>query len=169
MSFSSYGPAMGPSAPLPYKPFTLDRLTNVVGGAYNLSNIQNMNTIPSPRAGEQQIFFVDNDDRIYSRQFDNSLGIIGYKQEYVSRIEQELSQAQSQLHQIFESVAQKEEPTEEKPEETTKSDSRVDELEKKIDGLFALLQNSVVKEEKSNGLPKNDTAMAAVSELAKAK
>ncbi|CRH59137.1 Uncharacterised protein [Chlamydia trachomatis] len=46
---------------------------------YNLSAIENMNTISLPRGGEQQIFFVNNDDRIYTRAFDNSIGIIAYK------------------------------------------------------------------------------------------
>lgn len=43
---------------IPYKPITFEKLSNVIGMTYNLSAIENMNTISLPRGGEQQIFFV---------------------------------------------------------------------------------------------------------------
>lgn len=45
---------------IPYKPITFEKLSNVIGMTYNLSAIENMNTISLPRGGEQQIFFVNN-------------------------------------------------------------------------------------------------------------
>ena len=61
---------------IPYKPITFEKLSNVIGMTYNLSAIENMNTISLPRGGEQQIFFVNNDDRIYTRAFDNSIALL---------------------------------------------------------------------------------------------
>lgn len=82
---------------IPYKPITFEKLSNVIGMTYNLSAIENMNTISLPRGGEQQIFFVNNDDRIYTRAFDNSIGIIAYKQDYVERLQKELNEASTGL------------------------------------------------------------------------
>ena len=50
---------------IPYKPVTFEKLSNLIGMTYNLSSIENMNTVALPRGGEQQIFFVNNDERIY--------------------------------------------------------------------------------------------------------
>ena len=86
---------------IPYKPVTFEKLSNLIGMTYNLSSIENMNTVALPRGGEQQIFFVNNDERIYTRAFDNSVGIIGYKQDYVEKLQNDLKEAQSQLHEIF--------------------------------------------------------------------
>lgn len=38
---------------IPYKPITFEKLSNVIGMTYNLSAIENMNTISLPRGGEQ--------------------------------------------------------------------------------------------------------------------
>lgn len=94
-----------PFPQIPYKPITFEKLSNLIGITYNLSAIENINTIPLPRgSGEQQIFFVNNDEKIYARSFDNSIGIVGYKQDYVQKLENELEEAQSQLQEIFNEI-----------------------------------------------------------------
>lgn len=94
-----------PFPQIPYKPITFEKLSNLIGITYNLSAIENINTIPLPRgSGEQQIFFVNNDEKIYARSFDNSIGIVGYKQDYVQNLENELQEAQAQLHEIFSEI-----------------------------------------------------------------
>ena len=147
------------AAPLDYKPFTFEKLSNIVGPAYNLSAIENMNTVPLPRGSEQQIFFVNNDEKIYTRQFDNSIGIVGYKQDYVQKLQDELSQAQSQLHEIFESV------TKEEQEEKPKLEERVVKLEEQLSQLVTTLTQPK-QEEKKNVYPRNDKVMAPISEMA---
>ena len=85
-----------PFPQIPYKPITFEKLSNLIGITYNLSAIENINTIPLPRgSGEQQIFFVNNDEKIYARSFDNSIGVVGYKQDYVQKLEDDLKEAQS--------------------------------------------------------------------------
>lgn len=131
---------------IPYKPITFEKLSNVIGMTYNLSAIENMNTISLPRGGEQQIFFVNNDDRIYTRAFDNSIGIIAYKQDYVERLQKELNEAQSQLHEIFESVAQNEQSNETSPfeERLLKVEQRL----KMFDEDHAIILREIGKKEK---------------------
>lgn len=147
---------------IPYKPVTFEKLSNVIGMTYNLSAIENINTVSLPRGGEQQIFFVNNDDRIYTRAFDNSIGIVGYKQDYVERLQNELKEAQSQLHEIFESVSQQQE------EEQNTSNSQIEErLTKLEEQLSELLKTP--KEEKYNGHSESNKAMAAISKLAETK
>ena len=147
---------------IPYKRVTFEKLSNVIGMTYNLSAIENINTVSLPRGGEQQIFFVNNDDRIYTRAFDNSIGIVGYKQDYVERLQNELKEAQSQLHEIFESVSQQQE------EEQNTSNSQIEErLTKLEEQLSELLKTS--KEEKHNGHSESNKAMAAISKLAETK
>lgn len=94
-----------PFPQIPYKPITFEKLSNLIGITYNLSAIENINTIPLPRgSGEQQIFFVNNDEKIYARSFDNSIGVVGYKQDYVQKLEDDLKEAQSQLQEIFNEI-----------------------------------------------------------------
>lgn len=143
---------------IPYKPITFKKLSNVIGMTYNLSAIENMNTISLPRGGEQQIFFVNNDDRIYTRAFDNSIGIIAYKQDYVERLQKELNEAQSQLHEIFESVAQNEQNN-----ETSPFEERLSKVEQQLNELIS--KQEVV----SNEHPESNKAMAAISKLAETK
>ena len=58
---------LAPFPQIPYKPITFEKLSNLIGITYNLSAIENINTIPLPRgSGEQQIFFVNNDEKIYA-------------------------------------------------------------------------------------------------------
>ena len=151
-----------PMSSIPYKPVTFEKLSNVIGMTYNLSAIENIYTVSLLRGGEQQIFFVNNDDRIYTRAFDNSIGIVGYKQDYVERLQNELKEAQSQLHEIFESVSQQQE------EEQNTSNSQIEErLTKLEEQLSELLKTS--KEEKYNGHSESNKAMAAISKLAETK
>lgn len=143
---------------IPYKPVTFERLSNVIGMTYNLSSIENINTVSLPRGGEQQIFFVNNDDKIYTRAFDNSIGIVGYKQDYVERLQNELTEAQNQLHEIFESVSKQEQ--EEQANSTSSLESRITALEQQ----FASLK----EEPPTNERTKSGQVMAAISEMAKA-
>lgn len=143
---------------IPYKPVTFEKLSNFVGGAYNLSSLENLNTVTAPRGSEQQILFVNNDDKIYTRGFDNSMGIIGYKQAYVENLQKELEEAQNQLHQIFEEIT-KQVPvdTEQEPVDTT----RLDNLEKQLEELKQLIIGG--KEDESKG---NNEPVAKLSKMA---
>lgn len=80
-----------PFPQIPYKPITFEKLSNLIGITYNLSAIENINTIPLPRgSGEQQIFFVNNDEKIYARSFDNSIGVVGYKHNLIIQLQNEI-------------------------------------------------------------------------------
>ena len=138
---------------IPYKPVTFEKLSNLIGMTYNLSSIENMNTVALPRGGEQQIFFVNNDERIYTRAFDNSVGIIGYKQDYVEKLQNDLKEAQSQLHEIFDSISKQQEETSPSIEE------RISQIEKRLDELTLVKEN--INEHSGTG-----KAMAAISDMA---
>lgn len=149
------------SAQLDYRPYTFEKMSSPVGMAYNLSTLENINTVAAPRGSEQQIFFVNNDEKIYTRQFDNSIGIVGYRQSYVEKIENELKEAQAQLHEIFESISNSEsEPTE---EETNSYDARLQHLEDAVKELFEKINE---RGEKNNEFRKYDKTMATISEMA---
>lgn len=152
-----------------YKPFGIEKLSQIMGQVFLLTQLENINTIPLPRGNDQQIFLVNNDEKIYIRQSDNSIGIIGYRQDYVQKISQELTQAQAQLQEIFqEALKQENQTTPATPEQPQQnaSEDRINALENKIDQLFSLLQTKDVKETKKNEPAKNDKALAAISELA---
>lgn len=133
---------------IPYKPVTFEKLSNIIGMTYNLSAIENINTVPLPRGGEQQIFFVNNDDKIYTRAFDNSIGIVGYKQDFVDKLQQELKEAQGQLQEIFESVSQQSEEA-----------SRGPTLEDRIANIESKL-NELTGVEDYNGHPESNQTVA---------
>lgn len=121
-----------PFPQIPYKPITFEKLSNLIGITYNLSAIENINTIPLPRgSGEQQIFFVNNDEKIYARSFDNSIGVVGYKQDYVQKLEDDLKEAQSQLQEIFNEIVgpSTEEPTQPANSEIAAFDERLTKIE----------------------------------------
>lgn len=144
---------------IPYKPVTFEKLSNVIGMTYNLSAIENINTVSLPRGGEQQIFFVNNDDRIYTRAFDNSIGIVGYKQDYVEKLQKELNEAQSQLHEIFESVSQQEE-----------QENTISPFEERLNKIEQQLNDLMTKQEVThNEHSESNKAMAAISKLAETK
>ena len=94
-----------PFPQIPYKPITFEKLSNLIGITYNLSAIENINTIPLPRgSGEQQIFFVNNDEKIYARSFDNSIGVVGYKQDYVQKLEDDLNERLTKIEALLNSL-----------------------------------------------------------------
>ena len=99
-----------PQAQIPFKPLAFERISDIIGIAYNLSSMENVSVLPAPRQNEQQIFFIDADDKIYARTADAGIGIVGYKQEYVQKLENELLEAQNQLFEIFNSVCQENTP-----------------------------------------------------------
>lgn len=142
---------------IPYKPVTFEKLSNIIGMTYNLSSIENINTVSLPRGGEQQIFFVNNDDKIYIRSFDNSIGIVGYKQGYVEKLQKDLNEAQNQLHEIFDSITQEQQQA--ASEETSSIENRVSQLEEKMNQLLN-------KQEDLNGHSEPIKAMAAISDMA---
>lgn len=165
-SFQTPGPQINQGMP-EYKAFPFERLSSIIGQTYSLSSLENINTIPLPRGMDQQIFLVNNSEKIYARQSDNSIGVIGYRQDYVQELINNLSQAQSQLHEIFEQVAKesntedgKVEKTEEITNTNTDVEKRLDQMDNQIKQILALM------EERNNGSTKNDKAMAAISELA---
>lgn len=155
MQSSQFNPAI---SSIPYKPVTFEKLSNIIGMTYNLSAIENMNTVSLPRGGEQQIFFVNNDDKIYIRAFDNSIGIVGYKQDYVEKLQKELNEAQGQLHEIFESVSKSDQETEDNSFE-----ERLSKIEQQLNELLTK------PEETSNEHSESNKAMAAISKLAETK
>ena len=144
---------------IPYKPVTFEKLSNVIGATYNLSSIENVNTVSLPRGGEQQIFFVNNDDKIYIRSFDNSMGIVGYKQGYVEKLQKDLNEAQHQLHEIFDSITQNNQATQPETSIDPNIESRLNSLEEKLNELIS-------KQEDSNGHSEPIKTMAAISDLA---
>lgn len=141
---------------IPYKPVTFEKLSNVIGMTYNLSSIENINTVSLPRGGEQQIFFVNNDEKIYTRAFDNSIGIVGYKQDYVEKLQNELAEAQKQLHEIFDSISSG------APAQEVTNPSFEERLSKIEEQLKLLLE----KETKQNGHSEPTKVMAAISDVA---
>lgn len=140
---------------IPYKPVTFEKLSNIIGMTYNLSSIENINTVSLPRGGEQQIFFVNNDEKIYTRAFDNSIGIVGYKQDYVEKLQNELAEAQKQLHEIFDSISCA-------PAQEATDPSFEERLTKIEEQLKLLLE----KETKQNGHSEPTKVMAAISDVA---
>ena len=144
---------------IPYKPVTFEKLSNVIGATYNLSSIENVNTVSLPRGGEQQIFFVNNDDKIYIRSFDNSMGIVGYKQGYVEKLQKDLNEAQNQLHEIFDSITQNNQVAQPETSIDPNIESRLNSLEEKLNELIS-------KQEDSNGHSEPIKTMAAISDLA---
>ena len=142
---------------IPYKPVTFEKLSNIIGMTYNLSSIENINTVSLPRGGEQQIFFVNNDDKIYIRSFDNSIGIVGYKQGYVEKLQKDLNEAQNQLHEIFDSITQEQQQA--TSEETLSIENRISQLEEKMNQLLN-------KQEDLNGHLEPIKTMAAISDMA---
>lgn len=144
---------------IPYKPVTFEKLSNVIGMTYNLSSIENMNTVSLPRGGEQQIFFVNNDDKIYIRSFDNSMGIVGYKQGYVEKLQKDLNEAQNQLHEIFNSITQGVQSSQQDSISDSNLESRISTLEEKINELLN-------KQEDSNEHSDSTKTMAAISDMA---
>ena len=142
---------------IPYKPVTFEKLSNIIGMAYNLSSIENINTVSLPRGGEQQIFFVNNDDKIYIRSFDNSIGIVGYKQGYVEKLQKDLNEAQNQLHEIFDSITQEQQQA--TSEETSSIENRISQLEEKVNQLLN-------KQEDLNEHSEPIKTMAAISDMA---
>lgn len=142
---------------IPYKPVTFEKLSNIIGMTYNLSSIENINTVSLPRGGEQQIFFVNNDDKIYIRSFDNSIGIVGYKQGYVEKLQKDLNDAQNQLHEIFDSITQEQQQA--TSEETSSIENRISQLEEKMNHLLN-------KQEDLNGHSEPIKTMAAISDMA---
>lgn len=157
MQPNQFGPTNIPS--IPYKPVTFEKLSNVIGVTYNLSSIENVNTVSLPRGGEQQIFFVNNDDKIYIRSFDNSMGIVGYKQGYVEKLQQDLTEAQNQLHEIFDSITQNAQPSQQENLENSNLESRISSLEEKINQLMN-------KQEEPNGHSELTKTVAAISDMA---
>lgn len=148
-----------PFPQIPYKPITFEKLSNLIGITYNLSAIENINTIPLPRgSGEQQIFFVNNDEKIYARSFDNSIGVVGYKQDYVQKLQDELKEAQQQLHEIFGEIV---ENSNENGLETKNSIEDFDERLSKIESLI----NDFIGG-KTNECEKPNVGMERVSEVA---
>lgn len=158
------------SAPnLDYKPFGIEKLSSVMGQTFLLASLEHMNTIPLPRGTDQQIFLVNNDEKIYLRSSDNSIGIIGYKQDYVASLINELKQAQGQLQEIYQEVLkseQNENPENVSLKKTNQNtyENQLKKLEEKVDELFTIIKTQ--KGEKENGPSKNDKALAAISELA---
>lgn len=168
---TSINPAPFPQ--IPYKPITFERLSNLIGVTYNLSAIENINTIPLPRgSGEQQIFFVNNDEKIYARSFDNSIGIVGYKEDYVQKLENELKEAQEQLQIIFNEIIgtnnSNDENNLEEKENKTKNNDYVDErfsgLEDRLSQMEKLLNNFIGGIE--NGSKKFSDKLEGISEVA---
>lgn len=153
-----------PFPQIPYKPITFEKLSNLIGITYNLSAIENINTIPLPRgSGEQQIFFVNNDEKIYARSFDNSIGIVGYKQDYVQNLENELKEAQEQLHEIFSEIVDNNEP-DLKLSDSSKPDfdfSEFDERLTKIEKLLGEFLGGIKNESKESNVN-----MERISEVA---
>lgn len=154
MQNSQFNSATIPS--IPYKPVTFEKLSNIIGVTYNLSSIENINTVSLPRGGEQQIFFVNNDDKIYIRSFDNSIGIVGYKQGYVEKLQKDLSEAQNQLHEIFDSITQ---DSQNQEKQNSDIENRVMQLEEKMNQLLN-------KQEDLNGHSEPIKTMAAISDMA---
>ena len=149
-----------PFPQIPYKPITFEKLSNLIGITYNLSAIENINTIPLPRgSGEQQIFFVNNDEKIYARSFDNSIGVVGYKQDYVQKLEDDLKEAQSQLQEIFNEIIG---PSVEEP--VTQSNSEIAAFDERLTKIEALL-NSLVGGN-NNGPKESNDNVERVSEVA---
>ena len=150
-----------PFPQIPYKPITFEKLSNLIGITYNLSAIENINTIPLPRgSGEQQIFFVNNDEKIYARSFDNSIGVVGYKQDYVQKLEDDLKEAQSQLQEIF----MKYRVTILVKEPVTQSNSEIAAFDERLTKIEALL-NSLVGGN-NNGPKESNGNVERVSEVA---
>lgn len=167
-SANNYNPIQNSSG-LDYKPFGIEKLSSVMGQTFLLSSLEHINTIPLPRGTDQQIFLVNNDEKIYLRTSDNSIGIIGYKQDYVTSLINELKQAQGQLQEIYQEVLKSEQVENSEntlSKETNKStyENQIKRLEEKVDELFTIIKTQ--KGEKENGPSKNDKALAAISELA---
>lgn len=160
-----------PFPQIPYKPITFEKLSNLIGITYNLSAIENINTIPLPRgSGEQQIFFVNNDEKIYARSFDNSIGIVGYKQDYVQKLEDELKEAQSQLQEIFEQIisAQDDSANKEKEESqiaNEEKENNYQSLDERLSRLENLLENLTLGGN-NNGDNSIDSNVERISEVA---
>ena len=51
---TSQGINPAPFPQIPYKPITFEKLSNLIGVTYNLSAIENINTIPLPRGSDEQ-------------------------------------------------------------------------------------------------------------------
>lgn len=167
-SANNYNPIQNSSG-LDYKPFGIEKLSSVMGQTFLLSSLEHINTIPLPRGTDQQIFLVNNDEKIYLRTSDNSIGIIGYKQDYVTSLIKELKQAQGQLQEIYQEVLKSEqvensENTLSKEINESAYENQIKRLEEKVDELFTIIKTQ--KGEKQNGPSKNDKALAAISELA---
>ena len=146
-----------PFPQIPYKPITFEKLSNLIGITYNLSAIENINTIPLPRgSGEQQIFFVNNDEKIYARSFDNSIGVVGYN---VQKLEDDLKEAQSQLQEIFNEIVG---PSAEEP--TQPANSEIAAFDERLTKIEALL-NSLVGGN-NNGPKESNVNVERVSEVA---
>lgn len=157
-SFSTLmsNPVVAPSNQIPFKPIAAERVSDIIGIAYNISSMDNVSVLPAPRPNEQQIFFIGNDDKIYSRTSDAGIGIVGYKQEYVQRLENELLEAQTQLFDIFNTVTQEQATVE------TKADlSTFDERLTRLETLLTKLTEAPINE--SQGSAKN---VGSISELA---
>lgn len=136
-----------PTSQLSYKPITFEKLSSLIGTAYTLSNLENINTIASPRGSEQQILFINNDNKIYVRNFDNSMGIIGYKESYVQQLEQELAEAQTQLQQIFQEFMAEESKETTEQSIKNKDDDRLNKIEEELTQLKNFIAELMIKEE----------------------
>lgn len=112
---------------IPFKPIAYERVSDIIGITYNLASMDNISVLPAPRQNEQQIFFITNDDKIYTRTAESGIGIVGYKQEYVQKLESELAEAQNQLYEIFDNVT-KDNNTQ--ALDTSSIEDRLDKLEK---------------------------------------
>ena len=145
---------------IPFKPIAFERVSDIIGIAYNLAAMDNVSVLPAPRQNEQQIFFINGDDKIYSRTADAGIGIVGYKQEYVQNLENELAEAQAQLSEIFNTIIADPEP-EPGNHETHPDLSSFDERLNRLENMIIKLVEEQTNE--SNGSSKN---VGTVSELA---
>ena len=150
-----------------YNNINYEKLNKYIGSCYNLNSMENINATPISRnPSEQIILIVDNDEKIYSKSFDNSLSVIGYKVDYVQKIEEDLKQTKEYLEKIFDSVMQQEDLKVDKEKEESKEleEKQVNNdillLEKRVSKIEELLQNneSSIKEEKvDNEVAKNES------------
>ena len=160
---TSQGINPAPFPQIPYKPITFEKLSNLIGVTYNLSAIENINTIPLPRgSGEQQIFFVNNDEKIYARSFDNSIGIVGYKQDYVQKLEEDLKEAQSQLQEIFNEIIGSSD--EENKNDSQSSNEKIESFEIRLNKIEDLLQSLIGGN--NDGVKESTNDMERISEVA---
>ena len=170
-NFTNFSNSMGqgvnpaPFPQIPYKPITFEKLSNLIGVTYNLSAIENINTIPLPRgSGEQQIFFVNNDEKIYARSFDNSIGIVGYKQDYVQKLENELKEAQSQLQEIFNEIIKSTEEQTNNLEVENSQNQMMEDFNDRLTKLEDLIKN--LAGGINNGPKESNNNLERISEVA---